>query len=171
MGYAKNHRAFDDLFAVAYPLIQRAARARSARFLDPLRAFALDASDLEQEIMLAVLTALLDFDDSRSSLATFVDRVAESKTRSILRKTTAKKRRQKDLSIPARDPLFLLVAVERRLDLERSLKKLCKKDKKVAAFLAECTPAEAARLLEVSRQMVYRSIDRIRETFLETGFR
>jgi RNA polymerase sigma factor (sigma-70 family) len=171
MGHSKNLGPIDALFAMAYPLIQRAARARSTRFLDALRAFALDPSDLEQEIALAVLTALLDFDASRSSLATYVDRVAEFKTRSILRKTSTKKRRRKDLSSPRPDPQLFLAAIERRLDLEDVLKKLRKSDQTVARILADCTPAEAARILQVSRQMIYRRIDRIRDKFLETGFR
>lgn len=171
MARSKGAVPINGLLAEAYPLVQRAARVRSGRLLSALRAAALDPSDLEQEIMLAVLTALLDFDDRRSSLATYVDRIAESKTTSVLRKTAAKKRSRKNGLPPIREPLLVLVAVERRLDLERALKKLGKKDRKVARSLAAYTPAEAARLLQVSRPAIYRSKDRIRQVLLQAGFR
>ena len=101
--------------------------------------------------MLGVLAALLDFDDSRSSLATFIDRIAESKTTSVLRRTAAKKRNPKDVSLVPREPVKIFLSIELRLDLERALKKLAKKDRDVARLLVEYKPAETARVPQKSR--------------------
>jgi hypothetical protein len=111
--------------------------------------------------MLVVVASLLDFDDSRSSLATFIDRVAESKTRSVLRKTAAKKRNQKYASRMPREPLKVILSIELGWDLERALKKLGKKDRDVARLLVEHKPAEAAR---PSQTLAFGSLSQHRST-------
>jgi biotin operon repressor len=51
------------------------------------------------------------------------------------------------------------------------LRTLERTDREVARLLEEYRPAEIALALGISRAAVYRSIDRIREAFIEAGLK
>jgi RNA polymerase sigma factor (sigma-70 family) len=155
----------EELFDLAYPLAQRAAtvRASSAPRYDYF-----DRDDLVQDAVTAVLAALDRYDEPRASLRTFVERVASNGIATTLRRARAAKRTSVDYW-PALEPRGLPLIVELRLDMHRVLRTLEHRERTVARLLEEYRPAEIARALGISRTAVYRSIDRIREAFVEAG--
>jgi RNA polymerase sigma factor (sigma-70 family) len=116
----------------------------------------------------AVLAALDRYDELRASLRTFVERVASNGIASTLRRARAAKLTSVDYWQASESPK-LSVIVELRLDLNRALGTLGRPERRVARLLEEYRPAEIARALGISRTAVYRSIDRIREAFVEAG--
>ena len=157
----------EDLFDLAYPLAQRAARVRASAIP---RYDYFDREDLEQDALAAVLAALDRYDESRASLRTFVERVASNGVASTLRRVRAARRTSVDYW-PAAEPPRLSLIIELRLDMNRVLRTLERTDRAVARLLEEYRPAEIARALGISRAAVYRSIDRIREAFIEAGLK
>jgi RNA polymerase sigma factor (sigma-70 family) len=155
----------EELFDLAYPLAQRAAKVRAS---STPRYDYFDRDDLVQEAVAAVLAALDRYDEPRASLRTFVERVASNGIASTIRRARAEKRTSVDYW-PVADSPGLSLIVELRLDLSRALGTLGRPERRVARLLEEYRPAEIARALGISRTAVYRSIDRIRETFIEAG--
>lgn len=155
----------EELFDLAYPLAQRAAKVRASSVP---RYDYFDRDDLVQDAVTAVLAALDRYDEPRASLRTFVERVASSGIATTLRRARAAKRTSVDYRQPAESAGLSLI-VELRLDMRRALGTLGRSERRVAALLEEYRPAEIARALGVSRASVYRSIDRIREAFIEAG--
>lgn len=155
----------EDLFDLAFPLAKRAAQVRASSMP---RYDYFDREDLEQDALAAVLTAIDRYDESRASLRTFVERVASNGIASTLRRARAEKRTSLDYWPLAESPRLSLT-VELRLDLNRVLRTLARRECKVARLLEEYRPAEIAGALGISRTAVYRSIDRIRESFVEAG--
>jgi RNA polymerase sigma factor (sigma-70 family) len=157
----------EDLFDLMYPLARRAANVRASSVIP--RYDYLDREDLEQDGLVAVLAAIDRYDVSRSSLRTFVERIVSNRTASILRRDRAGKRTQSaDYRPPVKSPR-LFVTLELRLDLDRVLATLGRRERRVARLLEEYRPAEVARALGICRAAVYRSIDCIREAFSEAG--
>ena len=156
----------EELFDLAYPLAQRAARVRASSVP---RYDYFDRDDLVQDAVTAVLAALDRYDEPRASLRTFVERVASNGIASTLRRARAAKRTSVDYWPDAGPPRLPLI-VELRLDMRRVLRTLERRDRQVARLLEEYRPAEIARILAIPRSAVYRSIDRIREVFVEAGF-
>jgi RNA polymerase sigma factor (sigma-70 family) len=157
----------EELFDRAYPLAQRAAKVRASSVL---RYDYFDRDDLVQDAVTAVLAALDRYDEPRASLCTFVERVASNGIASTLRRARAEKRTSVDCWPVAESPGLSLI-VELRLDMNRVLRTLEQRERRVARLLEEYRPAEIARALGISRAAVYRSIDGIREAFIEAGLR
>lgn len=155
----------EDLFDLAFPLAKRSAQVRASAIP---RYDYFDHEDLEQDALAAVLAALDRYDEPRASLRTFVERVAANGIASTLRRARAEKRTSLDDGPLAESPRLSLT-VELRLDLNRVLRTLERRDGRVARLLEEYRPAEIARALGISRASVYRSIDRIRDAFIEAG--
>jgi RNA polymerase sigma factor (sigma-70 family) len=155
----------------AYPYTIRAARARYASVVAFCGNGVLDLEDVQQEAVIAVWLALKSFDPNKASLRTFVERVVASKVQSALRRTRAAKRTKRDPSTCTTEGRELLVRIEFHLDLRSVLRGLAAPDRKVAYLLCEYRSAEVARILNVSRASVHRSIHRIRAALLEVGFR
>jgi DNA-directed RNA polymerase specialized sigma24 family protein len=70
----------------ALPMAMRAVRVRAAAAVATGRAAATDREDLEQEALLGLWVALRQYDPSRASVRTFVERVAEKRFASLLRR-------------------------------------------------------------------------------------
>jgi RNA polymerase sigma factor (sigma-70 family) len=158
----------ETVFATAYPLARRAAKVRSAAAMSSNSPISVDREDLEQEAMVGLWRALPQFDSSRASLRTFVERVIATKIASALRAQRVL------LRVPAYDapPLSLgqpTAVVELRSDVQRVLAVLSDGDRRLALLLAEHTPTEASRKLRVSRSTVYEGIHRIRIAFVDAG--
>jgi RNA polymerase sigma factor (sigma-70 family) len=155
----------EELFDRAFPLAQRAAEVRAS---SSPRYDYFDRDDLVQDAVAAVLAALGRYDEERASLRTFVEKIVFNGIASTLRRARAEKRTSVDLR-PFSDSPDLSSMVELRLDLNRVLRTLERRDRQVARLLEEYSPAEIARALRTSRAAVYRSIDRIRAAFVEAG--
>jgi RNA polymerase sigma factor (sigma-70 family) len=156
------------VFATAYPLARRAAEVRSAAVMSSNDPIIVDREDLEQEAMVGLWRALSQFDSSRASLRTFVERVIATKIASALRAQRVLRR------VPASggQPLCLgqpTLSVDLRRDVERVLAVLSDGDRRLAVLLGEHTPTEASRKLRVSRSTVYEGIRRIRIAFVDAG--
>jgi RNA polymerase sigma factor (sigma-70 family) len=160
----------DSLFLLAYPLALRSARVCSARMYSTLRKAGLDRSDLEQELLFGFYLALRQFDPSKASLRTFMERVMSAKMVSEHRRTSARKRVRGERP-DTEAPRNFSVSVELRVDLRQGLKRLKSRDRSVARLLMEYRPVDVARKLGVSRAEVYRSIGRIRDVLVSLGFK
>jgi RNA polymerase sigma factor (sigma-70 family) len=155
-------------FATAYPIAQRSAEVRSAAAMSSSGPLSVDREDLEQEAMVGLWRALPQFDSSRASLRTFVERVIATKMASALRAQRVL------LRVPTCDvpPLSVgqpTAVVELRSDVQRVLAVLSDGDRRLALLLTEYTPTEASRKLRVSRSTVYEGIHRIRIAFVDAG--
>jgi RNA polymerase sigma-70 factor (ECF subfamily) len=167
---AKRKTARDDivetLFREAYPMAVRSAKFRARAFpeYDDM-----GHDDLVQEVLIAVWTALSRFDPARAGLRTFVERISANSIASAFRRKRATKRVMPASYRPAAAPQ-LLVNVELRVDLQRALRRLSKRDQEIAFLLrAEDTPSDIARVLTTSRTSVYESIGRLRLALRELG--
>jgi RNA polymerase sigma factor (sigma-70 family) len=157
-------------FAEAIPLVLRTARARSASALAANGDGAFERDDLVQEALVAVWRALRRYDSRRSSLRTFIERIVESKIRSLLRRQRTAKRTKRYQS-PEPSALEFMVHVEIQIDVHRALRGLAPVDARVARLLLhEYRPAEIGRVLKISRTAVYRCIGRIRAAISKDGF-
>ena len=156
------------LFFQAYPFAHRATQVRSAAAT--ARHIDIEREDLEQDALIGVWLALSKFNPARASLRTYVERVVDSSVMSALRRAKAKKRTARGAPPPTPALPPLLVRIELRVDIERALRELRKRDRKVARLLAECRPSDVARTLGISRQAVHRSMQRIRMALCAAGF-
>jgi RNA polymerase sigma factor (sigma-70 family) len=156
-----------DLFLTAYPFARRSARARSAAA--PAQAD-LGTDDLEQEALLALWSALPRFDPARAGLRTFTETVVGNKISSIQRRAAAPKRSMPFEYRDCPNPFSIFLQIELRVDVSEVLGYLDTADLIVAHLLSENGPAQIARILQVSRASVYRSIARIRTALLDRGF-
>lgn len=160
----------ETLFIQAYPLARRAAQVRAATIVG-LDIVLFDREDLVQEALMGLWSALPRYDGSRSSLRTYSERIATTTVASTLRRGKAKKRTARRDVVSAVGTVEVSVRIERRVDLYSALGKLDRSDGMVARLLLdECRPTEIAKTLRISRQAVYRSLDRIRLALQHSGF-
>lgn len=140
-------------FQEAYPL---AVRAVQGRLTTAVRAGwpSADLRDLEQEALLRVWQALLQYDPTRSGLRTFTEMVVATRMASMLR--VYRSRPQLD----SLDEGFLSDdwpgEMDRRTDVNRVLAAVDPFDRSVAFTLAELTVADASRQLGISRHVFIR---------------
>ncbi len=156
-------------FEESYSVALRAARVRAAGAVASARAGWSEREDLEQDTLLEIWRALAHYDPTRASLRTFIERVAETRFRSLLRA----RRRQ-----PVIEPLDRInpasavgiPAVALRVDLERLLSLLPSRDRELLVLLMEHPPSEAARRLGIGRSTVYGRLARLRPVFSAAGY-
>ncbi len=151
------------------PLALRAVQVRGAAAVATGRVTAADREDLEQEALLALWIALRHYDASRASLRTFLERVADKRFASLLR------RRRKPLVIERLDSQRFatadgIPAVRFQVDLERVLAPLDDPDRALALLLIDHGPTEISRMLGIARSTVYARMARLRRAFLEAGY-
>ena len=156
-------------FHHALPLALRAVQVRAAAAVATGRATAADRKDLEQEALLGLWMALRRYDASRASLRTFLERVADKRFASLLR------RRRGSLTVERLDGHRLatpdgIPAVQFHVDFERVLAQLTEADRTLARLLIDHGPTEISRMLGIARSTVYARIARLRRAFLEAGY-
>ena len=156
-------------FDKAFPLALRAVQVRSAAAVATGRATAADREDLEQETLLGLWMALRHYDASRASLRTFLERVADKRFATLMR------RRQSPVVIDRLDGHRFatadgIPAVQFHVDFERVLAPLGDPDRKLALLLIDHGPTEISRMLGVARSTVYARIARLRRAFREAGY-
>ncbi len=152
-----------------------------------------DVADIEQELRLHLLMRREQYDPSRSSWPTFVDRVLRSYTTDMIRKRTSQAmdykqaigsiyaddgRLHEHADLPAEpEPLFGVTAVspsgmdrvDLRIDVWRAISSLRPELQRICLELMHGSLAEAARALGLSRQGIYRVIHEIHEAFVVAG--
>ena len=151
------------------PWALRAVQVRAAAAVATGRATAADRGDLEQEALLGLWMALRHYDASRASLRTFLERVADKRFASLLR------RRRSPVVIERLDGHRLatadgIPAVQFQVDFERVLAPLGDPDRKLALLLVDHGPTEISRMLGIARSTVYARIERLRCAFREAGY-
>mgnify|MGYP000262398163 CR=1 FL=1 len=159
----------DTNFDPALPLALRAVQVRAAAAVASGRATAAEREDLEQEALLGLWMALRRYDASRASLRTFLERVADKRFASLLR------RRRKPVVIERLAAHRFatadgIPAVQFQVDFERVLAPLGHPDRTLALLLVDHGPAEISRMLGVSRSAVYARMGRLRRAFREAGY-
>ncbi len=155
-------------FQEAYPLARRAAQVRAAAAVAAGRAAAADREDLEQEALLRIWQALPRYDPSKAALGTFIERVAESRVRSLLRSRRPVAVEPLDGMLPASADGIPVVVF--RADFERLLRLVGAPERRLALLLTEHSASEAGRILGVARSTVYRRIERLRTALLAAGY-
>ncbi len=153
----------------ALPMAMRAVQVRGAAAVATGRATAADREDLEQEAVVGLWMALRHYDASRASLRTFLERVADKRFASLLR------RRRKPLVIERLDSQRFatadgIPAVQFHVDFERVLALLGNSDRILALLLIDHGPTEISRMLGIARSTVYARMARLRRAFLEAGY-
>ncbi len=153
----------------ALPLALRAVQVRAAAAVATGRVAAADREDLEQEALLGLWTALRHYDASRASLRTFLERVADKRFASLLR------RRRSPVLIERLDGHRFatadgIPAVQFQVDFERVLAPLGDPDRALALLLIDHGPTEVSRILGIARSTVYARIARLRRAFREAGY-
>ena len=151
------------------PLALRAVQVRAAAAVATGRATAADREDLEQEAFLGLLMALRRYDASRASLRTFLERVADKRFATLMR------RRRGSLTVERLDGHRLatpdgIPAVQFHVDFERVLAPLGDPDRKLALLLIDHGPTEISRMLGIARSTVYARMARLRRAFREAGY-
>jgi RNA polymerase sigma-70 factor (ECF subfamily) len=153
----------------ALPLAMRAVQVRAAAAVATGRATAADREDLEQEAFLGLSLALRHYDASRASLRTFLERVADKRFASLLR------RRRSPVVIERLDGHRFatadgIPAVQFHADFERVLASLSGPDRTLALLLIDHGPTEISRMLGIARSTVYARMARLRRAFREAGY-
>ena len=153
----------------ALPLAMRAVQVRGAAAVATGRVTAADREDIEQEAFLGLWMALRHYDASRASLRTFLERVADKRFASLLR------RRRSPVLIERLDGHRLatadgIPAVQFHVDFERVLALLGEADRTLALLLIDYGPTEISRMLGIARSTVYARMARLRRAFREAGY-
>ncbi len=159
----------EPVFDQALPLALRAVQVHAAAAVATGRVTPADREDLEQEALVALWMALPHYDASRASVRTFLERVADKRFSSLLR------RRRSALLIEHLDSHRFatadgIPAVQFRVDFERVLAPLGDPDRALALLLVDHGPTEISRMLGIARSTVYARIARLRRAFLEAGY-
>jgi RNA polymerase sigma factor (sigma-70 family) len=157
-------------FQQAYPLALRAAQSRATAAVRSGSANGADRDDLQQEGLTASWRALPQFDPSRASLRTFIERVVGSRLASFARSA-----RQLPPHVPIEAARMQPVApdsgqLDFNADLRRIASTLQSADRQLIFVLLEYSPAEASRLLGISRSTLYTRIARLRPHFAAAGY-
>ena len=155
-------------FDKAFPLALRAVQVRGAAAVATGRATAADREDLEQQALLGLWMALRHYDASRASLRTFLERVADKRFATLMRRRgslTVERLDGHRVATPDGIP-----AVQLHVDFERILAPLGDPDRKLALLLIDHGPTEISRMLGVARSTVYARMARLRRAFREAGY-
>ncbi len=156
-------------FEPALPLAVRAVQVRAAVAVAAGKVPGVDREDLEQEALLGLWVALRHYDASRASLRTFLERVADKRFASLLRRSRS------PVVIERLDGHRLatadgIPAVQFHLDFERVLAPLGDPDRRLALLLVDYGPTEISQMLGIARSTVYARIARLRCAFREAGY-
>lgn len=153
----------------ALPFALRVVQVRAASAVATGRVTPADREDLEQEALLGLWTALRHYDASRARLRTFLERVADKRFASLLR------RRRSPVVIERLDAHRFatadgIPAVQFHVDFERVLAPLDDSDRALALLLVDHGPTEISRMLGIARSTVYARMARLRRAFREAGY-
>jgi RNA polymerase sigma factor (sigma-70 family) len=157
-------------FELAYPIAVRAARVRATAAVVSGVILLADLEDLEQEGLTACWRALPLFNPARASLRTFIERVIASRIASLVR-TARRSPVRVPLNAAGPRPAGSGAEIqELYADVERLSSAFGGRERQLILLLLENSPAEAGRILGISRSTVHERILRIRRRFVAAGF-
>lgn len=159
----------DASFEHALPLALRAVQVRAGFAVATGRAPASDRKDLEQEALLGLFLSLPRYDASRAGLRTFLERVADKRFASLLR------RRRTDILVEHLEGHRIatadgIPAVQLRVDFQNVLAQLSASSRETALLLIDHRPAEISHILGIARSTVYARIAKLRRAFVAAGY-
>lgn len=178
-------------------ILHHEADMAARRLLRQLRLPKDDLSDIRQDLVLDALKRLKSFDSARGSLGAFLNAVMANKATRIARQVKAHRRLfganpvSLDEPIPAFEgmargdllseddgfaarcgqPMDAFAAVERRVDLERRLGILSRRDSALCAALSQASVEELAVHGRGARASLYRRVRDIRLALTASGLR
>lgn len=178
-------------------LLQHEADIAARRLLRQLRLPNDDFSDIRQDLVVDALARMKGFDSARGSLGAFLNTVMANKATRIARQAKAHRRLFGANPVSLDEPLpgfegmtrgdlisdddgfaalcgqraDAFAAVERRIDLERRLTILSRKDGALCAALSQATVEELAARGRGARASLYRRVREIRLALTAAGLR
>lgn len=144
----------------------------------------MEIEDIEQELMLDVLSRTQAYDPEKASWRTFVDRIINHKIANLIEEAKAQKRgggiqemsldalmenpegEDDELPDPAGDPTE---AMHLSINLNRAMQVLPRSLVLLLIQLGEYNPSELSRMTRVPRATLYGSINALRGTLREQG--
>ena len=145
-----------------------------------------DREDLEQELALNLLVALKDYNSERAKRSTFIKDCIENRIFNLVRDRRRIRRDPRRVSrigdgeddeassVPASSLVDLQAASEQdradlRMDLSAVIGALTPRLQEMCALLPDISPYAVSRQLGVSKQSVYRDVEKIRAAFAAAG--
>ena len=157
-------------FEQAYPLAVRAAQVRATAAVLSGVIPPSDIEDFEQEGLIACWRALDQFDPTRASLRTFVERVVASRLASLAR---AARRTPMQIHLSAKGRWLVASEADEKeiqADVERLAMAFGAQDRQLVFLLLEHSPAEVGRMMGLPRSTVHDRILRMRSRFMTAGY-
>ncbi len=145
-----------------------------------------DREDLQQELALNLLVALKDYDPERAKRSTFIKDCIENRIFNLVRDRRRIRRDPRRVSrigegedsdtasVPASSLIDQKAATEQdgadlRMDLAGVIAALTPQQRGMCALLPDLSPYAVSRHLGVSKQSVYRDVEKIRAAFAVAG--
>ena len=175
-------------------LIRPIAKSQASRLRRTLGRPGHEQEDMEQDLLLDLITRLRSFDPARGTLAAFATICFQHRAARLATRLRREKRERHDATlddaVPGQEePLTLadiipesegyaawcgqatnaVAALERRLDLDRASALLDERDHSICASLCHATPHEVGRQGPLPRSVLYRRIREMRLRLLIGG--
>jgi RNA polymerase sigma-70 factor (ECF subfamily) len=189
--YSNNH------YEGINPIIISTVRKKARKLIKHKCFLSSDLEDLEQELMIDLLSKLIHYDSSKSSLQTFTQNIIENKASNMIRDISRKKRGSQmticSLYKPIgvgdnKDEAYLLIdtisadsrfyeyslsdltrQLEFEFDVRQVINKLPDNLGKLCKLLQIMTVAEIAEETRTSRNTVYKALKMLRTIFADSN--
>ena len=189
--YSNNH------YEGINPIIISTVRKKARKLIKHKCFLSSDLEDLEQELMIDLLSKLIHYDSSKSSLQTFTQNIIENKASNLIRDISRKKRGSQmticSLYKPIgvgdnKDEAYLLIdtisadsrfyeyslsdltrQLEFEFDVRQVINKLPDNLGKLCKLLQIMTVAEIAEETRTSRNTVYKALKMLRTIFADSN--
>ena len=189
--YSNNH------YEGINPIIISTVRKKARKLIKHKCFLSSDLEDLEQELMIDLLSKLIHYDSSKSSLQTFTQNIIENKASNLIRDISRKKRGSQmticSLYKPIgvgdnKDEAYLLIdtisadsrfyeyslsdltrQLEFEFDVRQVINKLPDNLGKLCKLLQIMTVAEIAEETRTSRNTVYKELKMLRTIFADSN--
>lgn len=189
--YSNNH------YEGINPTIISTVRKKARKLIKHKCFLSSDLEDLEQELMIDLLSKLIHYDSSKSSLQTFTQNIIENKASNLIRDISRKKRGSQMAICSLYEPIgigdnkdeaYLLIdtisadssfyeysisdltrQLEFEFDVRQVINKLPVNLGKLCELLQIMTVAEIAEETGTSRNTVYKALKMLREIFADSN--
>ena len=189
--YSNNH------YEGINPIIISTVRKKARKLIKHKCFLSSDLEDLEQELMIDLLSKLIHYDSSKSSLQTFTQNIIENKASNMIRDISRKKRGSQMAICSLYEPIgigdnkdeaYLLIdtisadsrfyeysisdltrQLEFEFDVRQVINKLPDNLGKLCKLLQIMTVAEIAEETRTSRNTVYKALKMLRTIFADSN--